>query len=48
MTIIYEKDTNRPRGFGFATYESSESVDKLCQRKYMKIKVSYVDHVTVT
>ena len=40
VTIQREKVTEKPRGFGFATFESTEAVEKLCVRRYIKIKVS--------
>lgn len=36
-----EKDTERPRGFGFAVFESMDTVENVCQKRYIKIKVSW-------
>jgi hypothetical protein len=39
VIIQREKFTEKPRGFGFVLFESPDSVDRLCQRRYIKIKV---------
>jgi hypothetical protein len=38
VIIQREKFTEKPRGFGFVLFESPDSVDRLCQRRYIKIK----------
>lgn len=35
-----EKGTEKPRGFGFAIFEDTDVVDKLCIKRYVRIKVS--------
>ena len=40
VTIMTEKETGKPRGFGFALFEDYESVDKLLRTKYIRILVS--------
>lgn len=40
IVIMREKDTDRPRGFGFAVFESVDTVENVCQKRYIKIKVS--------
>ena len=37
-----EKETDRPRGFGFALFESYAVVEELCAKKYIKIKVGCI------
>jgi len=31
VLLQYDRETKRPRGFGFVTFMSDEVVDKLCQ-----------------
>lgn len=38
VTVIREKESERPRGFGFAVFKSVDSVEVLCQKRYVKIK----------
>lgn len=38
IVIMREKDTERPRGFGFAVFESMDTVENVCQKRYIKIK----------
>jgi len=35
-----EKGTNKPRGFGFAIFDDCDTVDKICIKKFIRIKVS--------
>ena len=39
VQIMTEKGTDKPRGFGFAILENYDDVDKLCIKKYHRIKV---------
>ena len=39
VQIMTEKGTEKPRGFGFAIFTEFEYVDKLCSKKYVRIKV---------
>ena len=34
-----EKGTNKPRGFGFAIFDDCDTVDKICIKKFIRIKV---------
>lgn len=39
IQIMTEKDTGKPRGFGFAILDDFDDVDKLCIKKFHRIKV---------
>lgn len=39
VQIMTEKGTEKPRGFGFAILDNYDDVDKLCIKKYHRIKV---------
>lgn len=39
VQIMTEKMTEKPRGFGFAIFNEFSAVDKLCLKKYHRIKV---------
>lgn len=45
IKIMTEKDSEKPRGFGFATFEEFEHADKLCAEKYIKIRVSLLYYI---
>jgi len=40
IQIMTEKGTNKPRGFGFAIFDDCDTVDKICIKKFIRIKVS--------
>ncbi|KAJ0251252.1 RNA recognition motif domain-containing protein [Hirschfeldia incana] len=37
LVVMYDHKTQRPRGFGFVTYDSEEAVDKVLQRKFHEL-----------
>lgn len=39
VQIMTEKNTEKPRGFGFAILDDYDDVDKLCIKKFHRIKV---------
>lgn len=43
IQIMKDKNTDKPRGFGFAILSDVDVVDKLCIKKFIRIKVSYSD-----
>lgn len=36
--LMIDKDSGRSRGFGFVTYDSPDSVDRVTENKYLKLK----------
>ncbi|KAI7900058.1 uncharacterized protein BX663DRAFT_519477 [Cokeromyces recurvatus] len=42
-TLIMERDTGRPRGFGFVTFQSSEDVDEVLKNPNLSIKDKTID-----
>lgn len=44
VSIITEKETNKPRGFGFAVFKDFESAESVYKKKYIKIRVSMLPH----
>lgn len=39
VQIMTEKQSEKPRGFGFVIFNDFEQVEALCAKKYIKIKV---------
>ena len=44
IQIITEKETERPRGFGFVTFDDFETVENVCSVKHFKIRVCSYMH----
>lgn len=40
IEIMTEKETEKPRGFGFVTFDDTDTVENLCMIKHFVIKVS--------
>lgn len=38
VVVKTDPDTNKPRGFGFAIMDDFDSVDRLCQERYVRIR----------
>ncbi|XP_009761915.2 RNA-binding protein 1-like [Nicotiana sylvestris] len=41
--IIYDRETNTPRGFGFITYDSEEAVTNVLQRRFHVLNNKFVE-----
>ncbi|KAE8656504.1 Heteroproteinous nuclear ribonucleoprotein 1 [Hibiscus syriacus] len=41
--VMYDHNTQRPRGFGFITYDSEEAVDKVLQRTFHELNGKMVE-----
>ncbi len=44
VQIMKDKNTDKPRGFGFAIFDDCDTVDKLCIKKYVRVRVSDGGH----
>lgn len=43
VVVMYDHTTQRPRGFGFITYESDDSVDKVLTKKFHELNGKLVE-----
>ncbi|KAG2315283.1 hypothetical protein Bca4012_066114 [Brassica carinata] len=43
LVVMYDHKTQRPRGFGFVTYDSQEAVDRVLQRKFHELDGKMVE-----
>ncbi|PPR95844.1 hypothetical protein GOBAR_AA24848 [Gossypium barbadense] len=43
VVVMYDHNTQRPRGFGFITYDSEEAVDKVLQRTFHELNEKMVE-----
>ncbi|KAH7852080.1 hypothetical protein Vadar_020337 [Vaccinium darrowii] len=43
VVVMHDKETNRPRGFGFITFDSKEAVDNVLQRRFYELNDKNVE-----
>ncbi|KAF7134781.1 hypothetical protein RHSIM_Rhsim08G0090200 [Rhododendron simsii] len=43
VVVMCDKETNKPRGFGFITFDSKEAVDNVLQRRFYELNDKYVE-----
>lgn len=43
VVVMYDHNTQRPRGFGFITYDSADAVDKVLYRKFHELNGKMVE-----
>ncbi|CAN0903100.1 Heterogeneous nuclear ribonucleoprotein 1, partial [Linum grandiflorum] len=41
VVVMYDHNTQRPRGFGFITYDSEEAVDRVLHKTFHELTVKW-------